>query len=161
LRAAYNRADSVALVAVVVMAIVAVYEGAVALEWIPVGKVSGEGARGEGFFLAAGGLAMLTGFFLSIFLAVANRRRTPGVLQGAVASALVAAHAYTFNTYDLPSLIRYTESGAFSASWIAWVVAAGLLSSLFSLMFPVIGFVMTAAVMLVCLFTFVFTGCCN
>jgi hypothetical protein len=83
------------------------------------------------------------------------------VFFGAVAAALVAAHAYTFNTYDLPSLVRYTESGMPPATWIGWIVAAGLLSSLFSFMFPPIGFVMTSAVLPVCLFTFWFTGCCN
>ena len=83
------------------------------------------------------------------------------MLLGAAAAALVAAHAYTFNTYVLPSLVRYTESGMPSATWIGWIVAAGLLSSLFSLMFPRIGFAVTSAVLVVCLFTFWFTGCCN
>ena len=156
-----SRADCVALAAVAVMGVSAAYDAAVALKWIPVGTVSGEGARFEGIFLAAGGLAMLVGTITSLFLARANRRWTPGVLLGAVAAALVAAHAYTFNTYDLPSLMRYTESGMPSATGVGWIVAAGLLSSLFSLMFPVIGFVLTSAVLTVCLVTFLFTGCCN
>jgi len=155
-------ADYVALAAVAVMAVSAAYEAAVALKWIPVGRVSGEGARFEGIFLAAGGLAMLAGIITSLFLAVANRRWTPGVLLAAVAAALVAAHAYTFDTYRLPSLVRNTESGVLpSATWVGWIVAAGLLSSLFSLMFPRIGFVLTSAVLVVCFFTFWFTGCCN
>ena len=139
-RRAFSRADYVALAAVAVMGVSAVYEAAVALKWIPVGTVSGEGARFEGAFLAAGGLAMLAGIVTALFLASANRRRTPGVLLGAVAAALVAAHAYTFDTYRFPSLVRYTESGVLpSATWVGWVVVAGLLSSLFSLMFPRIG----------------------
>jgi hypothetical protein len=92
---------------------------------------------------------------------MANRRTTPGVVLGAAAAALVVAHAYTFNTYDLPTLIRYTEQGAPSASWVAWVAGAGLLASLFCLVRPTIGFVMTACVLPVCLFTYWFTGCCN
>lgn len=143
------------------MGISALYEAAVALKWIPVGTVSGEGARFEGVFLVAGGVAMLAGIITSLFLASANRRWTPGVLLGAVSAALVAAHAYTFNTYDFPSLVRYTESGMPPATWIGWIVAAGLLSSLFSLMFPPIGFAVTSAVLAVCFFTFWFTGCCN
>jgi hypothetical protein len=144
------------------MGVAAVYEAAVALKWIPVGTVAGEGARFEGVFLTAGGLAMLAGVVTSLFLAVANRRWTPGVLLGSVAAALVVAHAYTFDTYVLPSLVRYTESGVVpSATWVAWIVAAGLLSSLFSFMFPPIGFVATSAVLAVSLFTFWFTGCCN
>jgi hypothetical protein len=154
-------ADQIALAAVVVMGIAAVYEAAVALEWIPVGTVSGEGARFEGVFMVAGGLAMLAGIITSLFLVRANRRSMPGVLFGAVAAALVAAHAYTFNTYVLPSLVRYTESGMPSATWVGWIVAAGLLSSLFSLLFPPIGFAVTSAVLAVCFFTFWFTGCCN
>lgn len=161
LRDTWGRADYVALAAVAVMGASAAYEAAVALKWIPVGTVSGKGARFEGVFLAAGGLAMLTGIVTSLLLAVANRRWTPGVLLGAVAASLVAAHAYTFDTYALPSLVRYTEAGAPPASWVGWIVAAGLLSSLFSLMFPPIGFVATSTVLSVSLFTFWFTGCCN
>jgi hypothetical protein len=156
-----NRADFFALAVVVVMAIATAYEAAVALRWIPVGRLPGEGARFEGVFLFAGWVAMLAGFFIALFLAVANRRWTPGVLLGAVAAGLVTAHAYTFDTYDLPTLVRYTEAGAPSATWVAWIVVAGLFSSLFSLMFPRIGFVLTSAVLAVCLFTFTFTGCCN
>jgi hypothetical protein len=160
-RAVYNHADGIALVSVIVMAIAAVYEAAVALRWIPVGRLSGEGARFEGVFLFAGWFAMLAGFFIALFLAVANRRRTPGVLLGTAAATLVAAHAYTFNTYDLPTLVRYTESGTPSETWVVWILTAGLLSTLFSLMFPRIGFVLTACLLPVCLFTFTFTGCCN
>ena len=68
---------------------------------------------------------------------------------------------YTFDTYDLPSLVRYTEAGAPSAGWVAKVVLAGLLASLISVMFPKIGFLTTAGVLLICLFTYTFTGCCN
>lgn len=156
-----SRADLFAIAVVVVMAIAASYEAAVALRWIPVGRLSGEGARFEGVFLFAGWVAMLAGFFIALFLAVANRRWTPGILLGAVAAGLVTAHAYTFDTYDLPTLVRYTEAGAPSATWVAWIVVAGLFSSLFSLMFPRIGFVLTSAVLAVCLFTFTFTGCCH
>jgi hypothetical protein len=155
------RSDWLAAGVVFVIVIAAAYEAAVALQWLSVGQLPGEGGRYEGIFLAAGGLAMLTGFVVSLFLAVANRRTTPGVLLGASAVALVAAHAYTFDTYDLPTLIRYTESGTPSASWVAWVVGAGLLASLFCLVQPRIGFVLTACVSPVCLFTYVFTGCCN
>ena len=158
---AFRRADYVALGSVAAMAVAALYEAAIALQWIPVGDVSGEGARFEGLFLAAGAFAMLTGVVVSLFLAWANRRHTPGVALGAVAAALVTAHAYTFDTYDLPSMVRYTEAGAPSASWVAWIAVSGLLATLFSFMFPRIGFVLSSAVLAVCLFTFTFTGCCN
>jgi hypothetical protein len=157
----WARSDWLATGVVFVIVIAAAYEAAVALQWISVGGLPGEGGRYEGIFLVAGGLAMVSGFFLSLFLAIANRRSTPGVALGAAAAALVAAHAYTFNTYDLPTLIRYTESGAPSASWVAWVAGAGLLASLFCLVQPRIGFVLTACVLPVCLFTYLFTGCCN
>ena len=156
-----SRSDWLALAVVLVLAVAAAFEAAVALKWIPVGKLPGEGGDFEGVFLAAGALAMLVGWFLALVLAVANRRRTPGVALGAVAASLVAAHAYTFDTYDLPSLVRYTEAGAPSASWVAWIAAAGLFASLMCLLQPRIGFVVTACVLPVCLFTFAFTGCCN
>ena len=151
----------IALAVVVTIGAAAVYEAAVALQWIPVGRLPGEGGRFEGIFLVAGWLGLLAAFFVSLFLAVANRRLTPGVLFGAVSAALVAAHAYTFDTYDLPSMVRYTEAGAPSASWVAWVAAGGLFASLMCVLQPRIGFVVTACVIPVCLFTFTFTGCCN
>ena len=160
-RPALSRTDYVALGAAIAMAVAAVFETAVALQWIPVGDLPGEGARFEGFFLLAGWVAMLAGFVVSLVLAVANRRWTPGLALGAVAAALVAAHAYTFNSYYLPTLTRYTESDAPSAAWVAKVVLAGLFASLVSVMFPRIGFLTTAGVLLVCLFTYTFTGCCN
>src|SRR4051794_636939 len=80
LRDTSGRSDYVALAAVAVMGVSAAYEAAVALKWIPLGTVPGEGARFEGVFLAAGGLAMLAGVVTSLFLGVANRRWTPGVL---------------------------------------------------------------------------------
>jgi hypothetical protein len=153
--------DWIALVVVLVIAVAAAFEAAVALQWIPVGMLPGEGGDFEGVFLAAGAFAMFAGWFLTFFLAIANRRGTPGVALGAVAAALVAAHAYGFDLYDLPSMVRYTEAGAPSASWVAWIAAAGLFASLICLLQPRIGFVVTACVLPVCLFTFVFTGCCN
>ena len=153
--------DWIALAVVVVIGVAAAYEAAVALQWIPIGRLSGEGGRFEGIFLAAGWLGLLTGFLVSIVLAAANRRFTPGVLLGAVSAALVAAHASTFDTYDLPTLVRYTEAGAPGAAWVAWIVAGGLLASALCLVAPRLGFVVTACVIPVCLFTFTFTGCCN
>lgn len=157
----WARLDWVAIGVVLVIVVAAAYEAAVALQWLSVGQLPGEGAGYEGIFLAAGWLAIVTGFFVSLLLAMANRRATPGVALGAAAAALVAAHAYTFNTYYLPTMIRHTESGTPSASWVAWVVASGVLASLLCLVQPRIGFVVTACVMPVCLFTYSFTGCCN
>ena len=157
----WARLDWLAAGVVLVIVIASAYEAAVALQWLSVGQLPGEGARFEGVFMAAGALAMLAGFVVSLLLAVANRRATPGVALGAAAAALVAAHAHTFDTYYLPTMIRYTESGTPSASWVAWVVAAGVIASLLSFVQPRIGFVVTACVLPVCLFTFAFTGCCN
>jgi len=157
----WAHSDWIALAAVFVMAVAAGYEAAVALEWIPVGTLPGEGARFEGFFLAVGGLAMLIGIVVSGFLAAANRRATPGVALGAAAAALMVAHYFTFDTYDLPSLVRYSESGSFSPAWVLTLAVVGLIASLLCLVRPTTGFVVTACVMPVCLFTLVFTGCCN
>ena len=65
----WARSDWIALAAVFVMAVAAGYEAAVALEWIPVGTLPGEGARFEGFFLATALLA-LPGLVLSRLVVV-------------------------------------------------------------------------------------------
>ena len=150
-----NRIDRAALVVLTVMAVAALYETAVALKWIPVGDLPGEGLASKASFFSRVGSRCSSGFVVSLFLAAANRRWTPGLALGAVAAALVTAHAYTFDTYYLPTLTRYTEARcALGGLGRQGRRLPALFASLISVMFPKIGFLTTAAVLLVCLFTY-------
>jgi hypothetical protein len=149
---------ALALAIVVAIGVAAAFEAAVALQWVSVGTLPGERARYEGFVMAMGAIATLTGVGLSLVLATRRARATPAVAFGAVAAALMVAHYYTFDTYYLPTLIRYSESGSFSATWVYSVAVAGLLASPLSVVRPPIGLMLTSVVMLLCLFTVVLAG---
>jgi hypothetical protein len=145
-----------ALLIVLVLAGAGVYEAGVALEWIPLGTDPGEGARYEGFVMAAAAIAMVAGVVVSLMLAVRDRRAFPAALFAIAAAALMVAHYYTFDTYYLPTLTRYSESGSFSPAWVFSVAIAGVLASLLAFARPLFGFMATAVVILLCLFTLVF-----
>jgi hypothetical protein len=153
-----TRSGYLELVVLVVILGAATYEAAVALEWIPVGTLPGESARFEGVVLTSALLALVVGIVISLILARTDRRSVPAALFAVAAAALMVARYYTFDTYDLPTLIRYSESEAFSPAWVFSVATAGVLASLLGLTKPRIGLVLTAVVMLLCTFTAVFFG---
>jgi hypothetical protein len=136
----------------------AAYEAAIALEWIPLGTDPGEGAQYEGFVMASAAIAMLAGVGVSLVLAARGRRRMPAAFFALAAAALTVAHYYTFDTYYLPTLTRYSDSGSFSPAWVFSVAVAGVLASLLAFVRPLFGLMATAVVIPLCLFTIVFAG---
>ena len=131
----------------------AAYEAAVALEWIPVGTLPGENARFEGLVMAAALLALVAGIVIPLVLAARDRRSILAALFVVAAAALMVARYYTFDTYYLPTLTRYSESGSFSPTWVYGVAIACVPAWFFSLAKPRVGFVIAAAVMILCLIT--------
>jgi hypothetical protein len=91
-------------------------------------------------------------------LAARSRWSFPAALFAVAAAALMVAHYYTFDTYYLPTLTRYSESGSFSPAWVFSVAIAGVLASLLAFARPLFGFMATAVVIPLCLFTIVFAG---
>jgi hypothetical protein len=152
----FTRRD--ALLIVLVLAGAAVYEAGIALEWIPLGTEPGEGARYEGFVMVAAAIALLAGVVVSLMLAARKRRTVPAAFFGVAAAALMVAHYYTFDTYYLPSLIRYSDTGSFSSAWVFSVAVAGALASLLAFARPFFGLIATAVVIPLCLITIVFAG---
>jgi hypothetical protein len=136
----------------------AAYEAAVALEWIPVGTEPGQDARFESLVMAFALLAVLAGVVISLVLAAQDRRSVAAALLPGATVALMVAVYYTFDTYYLPTLTRYSESGAFSSTWVYGVAIATVPAWFFSLAKPRVGFVVGAAVMILCLFTVIFVG---
>ena len=158
MRHAVTRSRFPELVVLLVLLGAAAYEAAVALEWIPVGTEPGENARFEGLVTALAFLALLTGAVISLVLAVRDRRSVLAALLPGAATMLMIAVYYTFDTYYLPTLTRYSESGAFSPTWVYGVAIASVPAWFFSLAKPRIGFVVGAAVIILCLFTVIFVG---
>ena len=141
-----------------VLAGAAAYEAAVALGWIPVGSQPGDGARFEGFVLVSAAIAMVAAVVVSLILGARGRTSTPAALFAAAAAVLMVAHYYTFDTYYLPTLTRYSESGSFSATWVYAVAIAAGLASLLAAVRPRVGLMAASVVIPLCLFTSVFAG---
>jgi len=148
-----GRLRALELAVLVVLFSAAAYEAAVSLEWIPVGTVPGESARFEGFVMGAALIAFLAGFGISVLLAALNRHDFAAALFPVAAAALMVARYYTFDTYYLPDLTRYSESGPFSSIWVYGVALAGVPAWAFSLAKPRVGFIVGAAVIFLCFFT--------
>ena len=158
MRHALTRFRLLVLVLLVALLGAAAYEAGVALEWIPVGTEPGAGARYEGFVLLSALVAMLAAVIVSLVLAARQRRDVPASFLAAATAALMVAHSFTFDTYYLPTLTRYWDSGAFSHAWVLWLSLAAGLTSLLALARPLYGFMATALVIPLCLFTIVFAG---
>jgi hypothetical protein len=140
------------LVVLFVLLGAAAYEAAIALEWIPVGPEPGENARFEGLVMTAALVALLAGMTISVVLAIRDRRSVPAALFPVAAAALMVARYYTFDTYYLPDLTRYSE-GSFSPTWVYGVALGCVPAWFFSLARPRFGFQIGALVILLCLFT--------
>lgn len=131
----------------------AAFEAAVALQWIPVGTEPGGNARFEGLVMTLVLLALVAGIVDSLVLAIQGRRSVPAALFPIAAALMMIARYYTFDTYYLPDLTRYSESDPFPPSWVYGVALASLPASLLSVAKPRLGFVLGAAVLFLCLAT--------
>ena len=128
------------------------YEAAIALEWIPVGTEPGENARFEGLVMTLGLIALAAAFVASLALAARNRRSPRAALFAPAAATLMVARFYTFDTYYLPDMTRYSE-GEISSTWVYGLALASVVAALSSLARPRFGFVIAAVVIFLCLLT--------
>jgi hypothetical protein len=130
----------------------------VALGWIPLGMLPGDGPDHEGLVIAAALIAMLLGCVVSWRLARHRRRDTSIALLGAAAAAFMVARFEGFDPYYLPSLMRYSDTGSFSPTWVYGLAAFAIVASLLSLMRPRVGFMLNSPALLLCAFTAAFFG---
>jgi hypothetical protein len=150
--------QTAALAILLVLLAAAGYETAVALGWISVGTEPGEGARYEGLVMISAALAMLAAVLVALVAAARPQWSASAALFAVAAAAVMVAHYYTFDTYYLPTLTRYSDSGPFSSTWVYSLALAGALASLLVRARPLIGLLGTAVVIPFCLFTIVFAG---
>jgi hypothetical protein len=158
MRHSVTRSRYIEPVVLIVLLGATAYEAAVALKWIPVGSLPGENARFEGIVMAAALLALVAGIVISLVLAARDRRSIRAPLFVVAAVALMVARYYTFDTYYLPTLTRYSESGPFSPTWVYAVAIACVPAWFFSLTKPRVGFLIAAAVMILCFVTVSLVG---
>lgn len=136
----------------------AVYEAAVALGWVPLGTLPGEGPSHEGIVLAAALLAILGGCVLSWRLALRGGRNPSVALLGAAAAAFMVARFYSFDPYYLSTLRRYSDGGAVSPVWVYAAAAFALVVSLLCQTRPRTGFILNLPALLLCGLTALFVG---
>jgi hypothetical protein len=136
----------------------AVYEITVALGWVSLGTLPGEGPRYEGLVLPVALVAILAGTIGSWTLAVRSRRNAFVALLGAAAAAFVVARFQGFDPYYLPTLRRYSDGGAFSPAWVYAVALFAVVASLLCFVRPRAGFILNAPALLLCAFTATFVG---
>jgi hypothetical protein len=130
----------------------AAFEAAIALTWIPIGTEPGEGARYEAFVMTSALVALVAGFVISLALAARDRRSVPAAFFPVAAAALMVARYYTFDTYYLPTMTRYSE-GEISATWVYGLSLAALAAAFAGFAKPRIGFPFAALVIFLCLLT--------
>ena len=142
---------------VFVLLAAAAYEAALALEWISMGSIPGDEATGQGAVTIAAFLALLTGIVATV---VSGRilRRWPATLVPVGAAAYMVAHYYAFDSYYLPHLRRFSESGGVSSVWVYGVVAAALIVAFAIRQRPSVAPVLTPILLLICAGTVVAEG---
>ena len=133
------------------------YEVAVALEWISMGSLSGQDAPGQAVVTIAAFGALLVG----IVATLVSRRilhRWPAALVPVAAAAYMVAHYYAFDSYYLPSLRRFSDSGSVSSVWVYGVVVAAVIVALAVRRRPSVAPVLTPILLLICAGTVVAEG---
>jgi hypothetical protein len=123
---AISKGASMGWAVVLVLFAASAYEAAVALEWISMGTLPGQEAPGQDVVTTAAFVALLIGIVATL---VSRRilRRWPATLVPVAAAAYMAARYFAFDSYDLPSLTRFSESGSVSSAWIYGVAVVAVL----------------------------------
>jgi uncharacterized membrane protein len=152
-----SKGASIGWAVVFVLLAAAAHEAAVALEWISMGSNSGDEAAGQAAATVAAFVALLTG----IVATVVSRRilhRWPAALVPVAGAAYLVAHYYAFDSYYLPSLRRFSDSGGVSAVWVYGVVVSAVIVALAIRRRPSVAPVLTPIVLLICAGTVVAEG---
>ena len=152
-----SKGASIGWAVVLVLLTAAAYEAAIALEWISMGSEPGDDATGQAAVTIAAFLALLTG----IVATVVSRRilhRWPAALVPIAAGAYMVAHYYSFDSYYLPSLRRFSDSGGVSSIWVYGVTVAAVIVALAIRRRPSVAPVLSPILLLICAGTVVAEG---
>ena len=146
---AISKGASIGWAVVVVLLAAAAYEAAVALEWISMGAQPGDDAPAQGVVTIAAFLALLTGIVATL---ISRRilRRWPATLVPIAAAAYMVAQYYSFDSYYLPGLTRFSETGSISSFWVYGVALAALIVALAIRRRPSVAPVLTPILLLIC-----------
>ena len=140
---------SIGLAVVLVLLAATAYEAAIALEWISMGSQPGDDAPAQGVVTIAAFLALLTGIVATL---ISRRilRRWPATLVPIAAAAYMVAQYYSFDSYYLPSLRRFSDAGSIPSVWVHGVAVAALIVALAIRRRPSVAPVLTPILLLIC-----------
>ena len=102
------------LVVIGVFATAAVYEVAVALQWVAPGHRPGEDPPGSAVVL----IAVLAAFAATVVLGFVRVPSRFVALVPLAAAAWMTAHYYVFDPYYFPGHTRYSQARAVSPAWL-------------------------------------------
>ena len=146
-------------IAATVLLAAAAYELAVALEWISMGPQPGDEARGQAAITIAEFGAILVGAAVTPFAARRTRvSRFAASLVPVAAVAYVVAHFYAFDSYDLPTLRRFSDSGHGFTVWVYGVSAWSLGAAGLALVRARLGLALTPFALVACGVTVLLMG---
>ena len=154
---AISKGASIGWAIVVVLLAATAYEAAIALEWISMGSQPGDDAPAQGVVTIAAFLALLTGIVATL---ISRRilRRWPATLVPVAAAAYMVAHYYAFDSYYLPSLRRFSDSGGVSSVWVYGVTVAAVIVALAIRRRPSVAPVLSPILLLICAGTVIAEG---
>jgi hypothetical protein len=127
------------------------YEALVALEVIPLGSLPGEGPQGQTIAGLAAAVGIVAAAFLAAALASLSPRRAvlPALLAPAAAAFLVA-YFYTFDTYYLPSTMRYADRDFVSPTLVFALAGLAVGAGMLAWLRPRLGLALSSPLILAC-----------
>lgn len=141
-----------------VLVAAAAYEVALMLWGSYAGLAAGEEPDGEVPVSSLAVLAMLVGVIVAVVCAVRSRVPRAVALFAPAAAAFVIATFYSYDPYYFPNLVRHSDRGHVSGSWILAMVSLSLGAAGLSLLKPRLGSIATSLTLPLLLFTWFVTG---
>ena len=114
------------------------------------GSQPGDDAAGQQEVMILAFLAVLAGIVAAAVPRRAPQRPWPAALIPLAAAAWMTAHFYSFDSYYLPSLTRFSQTGSVSAKWTYGVVACALVLAAVVSLRPRAGQALSPLLLLVC-----------
>ena len=127
-----------------------VYELLVALRVIELGSLPGEGPPGAGIAGWLAAAALLAAALLCAALAWAGRGPAVAALLAPAAGAFLLAYFHTFDSYYLPTLVRYSERDFVPPALVYALAAVAFAVGLVTFMRRRPGLVLSVPAILVC-----------
>jgi hypothetical protein len=147
------------LVVFLVLAGATVYEALVALRVIGLGSLPGEGPPGGELVGFVAAIGLLAASLLSAVLAgVGSAAPAPSASLAPAAAAFLLAYFHTFDSYYLPSLIRYSERDFNPPVVVFVLVGLSLAAGLVTLRRRRAGLALSVPLILACALTAFLTG---